>query len=123
MLARFELMVPELARFASESTMPRLKFAVTLAVVAIGAPWAAVAASLIEAAEAVPITTLVLAVTNAAVTSATVPATVWVLVTVTVPVVALPAVERSVASRVPVPLVIVTASSPSPLMVLAALAA
>jgi Tfp pilus assembly protein PilF len=31
--------------------MPRLKFAVTLAVVAIGAPWAAVAASLIEAAE------------------------------------------------------------------------
>ena len=103
--------------------MPRLKLAVTLEVVAIGAPWAAVATSLIEAVEAVPITTLVLAVTNAAVTSATVPETVCVLDTVTVPVVALPAVERSVASRVPVPLVIVTASSPKPLMVLAALAA
>ena len=102
--------------------MPRLKLAVTLEVVAIGAPWAAVATSLIEAVEAVPITTLVLAVTNAAVTSATVPETVCVLDTVNVPVVALPAVERSVASRVPVPLVIVTASSPNPLMVLAALA-
>ena len=116
-------MLPLLARLARVSLMPEEKLAVIFAVVAIGAPSAAVAALLTVAVEAEPITTLELAVTKAAVTSATVPVTVCPLVTVTVPLVALPAVVRSIASRVPAELVMVTVSSPRPLMVLAVLAA
>ena len=103
--------------------IPAEKLALTLLVLAIAAPAATVAALLTVAVEAEPITTLELAVTNAAVTSATVPVTVCPLVTVTVPLVALPAVVRSLASRVPAELVMVTVSSPRPLMVLAVLAA
>ena len=69
-------MVPLLARLARVSLIPEEKAAVILLVVAIGAPSAAVAALLTVAVEAEPITTLELAVTNAAVTSATVPLTV-----------------------------------------------
>ena len=116
-------MEPLLARLARVSLMPEEKLAVIFAVVAIGAPSAAVAALLTVAVEAEPITTLELAVTKAAVTSATVPVTVCPLVTVTVPLVALPAVVRSLASRVPAELVMVTVSLPRPLMALEALAA
>ena len=115
--------MPLLAKLARVSLIPEVKLAVIFAVVAIGAPWADVAALLTVAVEAEPITTLELAVTKAAVTSDTVPVTVCPLVTVTEPDVAAPAVLRSVARRVPAELVMVTASSPSPLMVLAVLAA
>ena len=46
-------------------------------------------------------------VTTAAISSSAVPLTVWALLTVTVPVVALPTALRSVAATVPVELVMV----------------
>ena len=96
------------------SEIPAEKLAVTLLVLAIAAPAAAVAALLTVAVEAEPITTLLASVTKAAVSSATVPVTVWALLTVTLPVVALPTALRSAAVRVAS--VSVTASLPRPEM-------
>ena len=68
MLVRLVVAAPPLARLARLSAIPAEKVAVTLLVVAIAAPVAASVAALIVAVEAEPITTLVAAVTRAAVT-------------------------------------------------------
>ena len=68
MLVRLVLAAPEAAKLVKVSEIPAVKLAVTLVVLAIGAPKATVVALLTVAVEAEPMTTWEAAVTKAAVT-------------------------------------------------------